>query len=214
MFCGDRENGEKTWLNVGAWMERSVANGPGERFVLWLQGCPLRCPGCFNPEFLPFVPRHRLEVGELAGKILAVTGLEGVTYTGGEPMVQARGLALLSQRLRDAGLTVVCYTGYTLEELEARADFWIQRLLLTVDILIDGPFLVEQAASLPWRGSRNQRVHFLTDTYRHLAGWMERRPAEVEFSVGAEGFAATGTWPQEFWQRLQRLLQQGVDGGA
>ena len=76
-------------LNVGAWQERSVANGPGERFVLWLQGCPLLCPSCFNKELLPFVPRHIVEIEAMADMILAVPGIEGVTYTGGEPTVQA-----------------------------------------------------------------------------------------------------------------------------
>ena len=96
---------EQPRLNLGAIQERSAVNGPGERFVLWLQGCPLRCPGCCNPEFQPLVPRHLLVVEELAGRILAVPGIEGVTYSGGEPTVQARGLACLSERLRPAGLS-------------------------------------------------------------------------------------------------------------
>jgi anaerobic ribonucleoside-triphosphate reductase activating protein len=127
----------------GPWL-----TGPGERFVLWLQGCPILCPGCFNEDLLPFVQRHIIDVAEMAATILGVAGIEGVTYSGGEPTGQAQGLALLSERLRAAGLTVVCYTGYTLEALQARDDSWINRLLSYVDILIDGPFVRDKAANL------------------------------------------------------------------
>ena len=193
-------------LNVGAWQERSVANGPGERFVLWLQGCPVLCPGCFNEELLPFVPRHLITVEAMADRILAVPSIEGVTYTGGEPTVQAQGLALLSERLRACGLTVVCYTGYTLEALQARHDLWIDRLLSEVDVLIDGPFVRDQGTNLLWRGSSNQRVRFLTDVYRHLAGDVDCSPAQVEFAIGSKEFLTTGTWPQGFLERLREVL--------
>jgi anaerobic ribonucleoside-triphosphate reductase activating protein len=195
-------------LNVGAWQMRSVANGPGERFVLWLQGCPLGCPGCFNAQFQPFVRRHVLTVEEAAEMVLAVTGIEGITYTGGEPMVQAPALAILSERLREAGLTVLCYTGLTLEALHARKDPWVERLLSCVDVLIDGPYIREKAANLLWRGSTNQRVHFRTEAYRHLAGRVDKCGAEVELSVDRQGFTATGTWPQGFLGRLEEALRR------
>jgi len=191
-------------LNLGAWMERSWANGPGERYVLWLQGCLLRCPGCCNVDFLPQEPRHMVSIDEMARRICYIVGIEGVTYTGGEPTLQAQALALLSEQLRPVGLTVVCYTGYTLEELRARDDLWIERLLANTDILIDGPYRQEEAASLRWRGSRNQRIHYLTPAYRDLVN--TEGPAEVEFAVGDQGFTTTGTWPAGFLERLQQVL--------
>lgn len=189
------------YLNLAVWQERSAVNGPGERFVLWVQGCSLRCPGRFNPEMQPFVRRHMVEVEQMASRILTVPGIEGVTYTGGEPMVQAQGLALLNELLRPSGLTVVCYTGYTLEALRVQNESenslesqtclggipnkfgrpnldWVERLLSCVDILIDGPYVREKAANLLWRGSSNQRVHFPTDAYRHL----KPVPQQVEAS--------------------------------
>jgi anaerobic ribonucleoside-triphosphate reductase activating protein len=196
----------KACLNVGAWEAHSVVNGPGERFVLWLQGCPLRCPGCFNQEFLPFVERYLLTVEELATRILSTPGIEGVTYTGGEPTVQAQGLVLLSERLREAGLSIVSYTGYNLETLQARNAPWLDRFLSSLDILIDGPYVREQAASLLWRGSRNQRIHFLSETYQHLAEQVDELPAEVELSVGQGSFTTTGTWPEGFLERLEEIL--------
>lgn len=201
---------QTAWLNVAAWQERSVANGPGERFVLWLQGCPFRCPGCFNQDFLPFVKRDRMSVEEVAAKVLALSGIEGVTYSGGEPMAQARGLYYLSRRLRAKGLTVVCYSGYTLEELTIIRNPWVHRLLGCIDMLIDGRYDQTQQANLPWRGSRNQQVHFLTDVYRHLEGQVNQPGGEVEFIIGREGFVSTGIFNQEFVRRLEKILKEGA----
>jgi len=194
-------------LNLGAWAERSAVNGPGERFVLWVQGCPIRCPGCVNEEYQPFVGRYLIAVEEMAERILAVPGIEGVTYSGGEPMAQAHGLALLSERLRRAGLSIVCYTGYTIEALREAGETWVCRLLGLVDVLIDGPFVREQAGSLLWRGSRNQRVVFMTDRYRALADEVEERPAEVEVAVGPGRLTVTGTWPEELLAALAKQLR-------
>lgn len=184
-----------------------MVNGPGVRFVLWVQGCPIRCPGCFNREFWPFTPRHVVDIRDMAKQILSVPGIEGVTYTGGEPMAQAPALALLSETLREHGLTVVCYSGYTLEELRTKNDPWVNRLLANTDILIDGPFVESEAAALPWRGSRNQRVHFLTDRYRHLEPEVARPGTEMEFVVSDSGFTCTGILGEEFLRRLQAKLQ-------
>lgn len=200
---------EINMLNLAAWQPRSVANGPGERFVLWVQGCPLRCPGCFNEETHPFVPCTIVEVDEVLQWILATPGIEGVTYTGGEPMLQAHSLAVLSEQLRaKSSLTIVCYTGFTLENLRSRNNPAINRLLKSIDVLIDGPFVQRLAANLMWRGSRNQRVHFLTDAYRHLAEEVNASSSSIELIVGSEHFTATGVWFDGFLHRLKEALEK------
>ena len=201
---------EDVWLNIATWQERSVVNGPGERFVLWVQGCPLRCKGCINTDFLPFIERHRISVKEMAKKILAVPDIEGVTYSGGEPMAQAKPLYELSCILQEAGLTVVCYTGYTLGELKAMRNPAIQQFLKYIDILIDGRYDATQKAYLPWRGSRNQHVHFLTEKYQHLEEQISRPVGEVEFIVGTEGFVSTGIFDHTFLKRLEEILKKGI----
>jgi anaerobic ribonucleoside-triphosphate reductase activating protein len=202
------KNGEDVWLNVAAWEERSVVNGPGERFVLWLQGCPFRCPGCFNQAYLPFVKRKVLRAGALAEMIVRVQGIEGVTFSGGEPMAQAEGLFYLSQSLRARGLTVVCYSGYTLPELERMQDPWVARLISTLDVLIDGRYDQGKGANLPLRGSSNQRVHFLTNAYEHLAGQLNQRRSEIEFVIGASGFVSTGILNEYLLKRLEEVLNE------
>ena len=194
-------------LNLGRCLDCSTANGPGRRFVLWLQGCRQDCPGCVNQQFLPLVDRHLVSIDEMAERILAVDDIEGVTYSGGEPMLQARGLTLLSRRLRLAGLSVFCYTGLELSSLRQPGDPWVSSLLDSVDVLVDGPYRRDQAACLPWRSSYNQQVHFLTDRYRHLAEQVDQPATEVEFILGREGFTATGNWPEGFLDRVLELLR-------
>lgn len=194
-------------LNVAAWQARSVVNGPGERFVLWLQGCPRRCPGCINPEFLPITPRHLITVEQMAARILTVTGIEGVTYSGGEPFLQAAPLAALSARLQAKGLGIVCYSGYTLRELQNHPDPGVQALLARLDLLIDGPFIQAQTAPLRWRGSANQQLHYLSPRYAAEADAPPAPVAEVELSLDASSLAATGFWPDEFLRRLKQALE-------
>ena len=193
-------------LNVAAWERRSVVNGPGERFVLWVQGCPFRCPGCYNPAYLPRAGGTPLSAPAVAGLVLATSGIEGVTYTGGEPMAQARGLSEVSRRVRAAGLSVFCFSGYTLEELRRSRSRSVHELLGELDVLVDGRYEAEHSGALPWRGSANQRVHFLTDRYRHLAASLQRPGRSVEFIVGRDGFVTTGVFDEAFIERLTRVM--------
>jgi anaerobic ribonucleoside-triphosphate reductase activating protein len=154
---------------VAARVRDTEAEGPGRRWALWVQGCPLRCPGCCNPEMLPARARdgrdELVSVDELAREALDTPGIEGVSFLGGEPFAQAAPLAALAERVRAVGLSVMVFTGYTLAELEARED--ARALLAATDLLVDGRYdetLPETASR--WIGSRNQGLHFLSDRYR------------------------------------------------
>lgn len=148
----------------------SRLNGPGLRYCLWVQGCSVRCTDdCLNPELLEPIERVRLPVAEIANYIAELRtrwGIEGVTYLGGEPSDQAEALAELGRLVHAQGLTVVTYTGRTIEMIRAaeRSDW--DALLAITDILIDGPFVKSRASDcLRWRGSANQRLLFLTNAY-------------------------------------------------
>lgn len=86
-------------VNVAHMVQHCRVLGPGDRFVLWVQGCPLCCEGCHNPQFQPFEDRLWLGVNELAAMILAVKGIEGASFAGGEPFGQVQALARLAGRL-------------------------------------------------------------------------------------------------------------------
>ena len=143
----------------------SITDGPGVRFVIFTQGCPHHCPGCHTPETHALTGRgKRLTVDELFSRITADPLVSGVTFSGGEPFLHARPLAKLAKMCREAGKTVMVYTGYLYEKLrEAKNPDW-DALLAEADILVDGPYLEkERSLDICFRGSRNQRVFFLSD---------------------------------------------------
>lgn len=163
-------------LNVARWIPRSAANGPGERFVLWVQGCSMHCPGCWNPDTWSTQPKSLTSIDDLWLEIKSVGGLEGVTFTGGEPFDQAGALAVLGQRARTAKLSLVVFTGYDLA--------WLTRpehhaLLAVTDLLVAGPYQREApAAGIPLLGSTNQKTHFLSARYNR-ADLDSIAPAEI-----------------------------------
>ena len=150
-------------VNVAHTLQRSAANGPGERFVIWVQGCSLGCPGCWNPDTWSAAPRLLVEVDELLAQVLDTPGIEGVTLTGGEPFEQAESLAELSADLQSHGLSVMAFTGYRMRELVTPAR---QALLGVCDIVVAGRYVrTRRVLGEPWRGSENQVVHYLTGRY-------------------------------------------------
>ena len=153
-------------LRVAQVVPRTEAEGPGVRFSLWVQGCALRCPGCCNPEMFAFERGTVMTVESLLARILATPGIEGVSILGGEPFSQAMLLAGLCEQVRAAGLSVMVFSGYTLAELKAQARPDVERLLATLDLLVDGRFEKDQPETRRrWIGSRNQVMHFLTARY-------------------------------------------------
>jgi anaerobic ribonucleoside-triphosphate reductase activating protein len=196
-------------LRLGKHLISTAVNGPGRRFVLWLQGCPLHCKGCINPEFWDETGGQRVPVETLLEHICATPNIEGVTFTGGEPMVQAGALLPLAQALQQQCLSVVCYTGYRYEDILNDKIPAAKALLPWIDILIDGPYEEAQKAPLLWRGSCNQRVLFLTERYQHLeplAAMADHR--EVELQVNDAGVNMTGIFDMALWRRLKEKLDR------
>ena len=157
-------------LRVAHIVPVTEAEGPGRRFALWFQGCPLRCPECCNPEMLPFVGGTGRSGHDVLAEIEQAhrtDGIEGITLLGGEPLAHAAGAAVLARETRSLGLTVMVFTGYTLEQARELPDPAVADLLGHTDILVDGPYIRELPDTRRrWIGSTNQRIHFLTDRYR------------------------------------------------
>ncbi len=128
-------------VNLAGFLERSTVNGPGTRTVIWVKGCPLRCDGCFNPEFWSFAGPDSVTIDELFERILAAEPVDGVTFSGGEPFAQAAQLALLGRRLADEGLSILTFTGFSYDQLiEKNRASW-NALLAVTDLLVAGPYI-------------------------------------------------------------------------
>lgn len=142
-------------------VDESVVDGTGIRMTLFTQGCPHRCPGCHNPTTHAFEGGHPFTVRQIAERIARDPLLDGVTLSGGEPFVWAEPLAVLCRWVHAHNMNVWCYTGYTYEQLleKAASDGAVKALLDETDVLVDGPFILEEKdLLLKFRGSRNQRV--------------------------------------------------------
>ena len=192
-------------LQVAQIVPATEAEGPGRRFALWFQGCPLRCPACCNPEMLPFhggqaIPIDAI-VSQLADTHQAHT-LEGITLLGGEPTSHACGATALAKSAHALDLSVMVFTGHRLEDLQASPDPDVRSLLAETDILVDGPYDRDRPETVRrWIGSANQRVHFLTPRCDPAdARWRQPNTLEIRLRDGAvtiNGFPApraVGMW--------------------
>jgi anaerobic ribonucleoside-triphosphate reductase activating protein len=141
----------------------------------------------------------RLEVADVVAAIGRVRdGVEGVTLLGGEPFDQAAALAEVARAARALGLSVMTFTGYTLEALRARRDPGTRALLAATDLLVDGPYVAARPErARRWVGSTNQRFHFLTGRYAPgIEAVPAGAPAEtVEVSISPDGRVAANGWP-------------------
>ena len=188
------------------------SEGPGKRFALWVQGCPLRCPGCCNPEMLPFEGGTPQTLDDLCDQLQAAHKkhtLDGLTLLGGEPTSHAKALAPFARFAQNLGLDVLLFSGSTHEELLARNDPDILSLLNHTDILVDGPYQKDNPE--PQRrfiGSANQRILRLSArTPPEDPRWKGRNTLELRLenrdgslSLTVNGFPA----PQAMglWKRI------------
>lgn len=174
-------------LNVAMVVPVTEAEGPGKRFTLWVQGCPMRCAGCCNQEMLEFEDKTWMSVEEVLAQVLESRDkhqIEGVTFLGGEPFAQPEALGRLAEKVREAGLTVMVFTGYKLQALRQMKRPGVARLLAAVDLLVDGRFEEDKLDhQRRWIGSTNQVTHALTPSYEALVADWDRSPDTLEVRV-------------------------------
>ncbi|GET39316.1 4Fe-4S single cluster domain-containing protein [Microseira wollei] len=175
------------YLNIMGYVDESEVNGPGCRAVVWVQGCKRECAGCFNPASWSFEINQLIAVDELAEQILSNPRNSGVTFSGGEPFLQATALAQLAKKLKAAGLNVMSFSGYTLPELQGEnAPEGARELLEQLDILVDGPYVESLAINSPDSpvSSRNQRVRVLNPAFEDKITWASD---QVEIHIFKDG---------------------------
>src|SRR4051794_24882588 len=205
-------------LRVAQAVPFTEAEGPGRRFALWFQGCPLRCPGCCNPEMLPFEGGEAMTLAEVVDLLRATAAehaLEGITLLGGEPLAHAAAGAVLARAAHALGLNVMVFSGYVLEEARQMSDPAVAELLAETDILVDGPYVRElPETTRRWIGSSNQRIHFLSDRCDpNDPRWLQKNTLEIRLRDGeltVNGFPArhaVGLW------KRPRVLKGESSGG-
>ena len=147
-------------LRIAGGVDESIVDGPGIRYVVFVQGCPHRCEGCHNEQTHDFDGGTEVDASALLAEIDRDPMITGVTFSGGEPFCQAEALAGLAEAVKARGKDLMVYSGYTFEELSglAERDRWVKALLEAADRLVDGRYIKEERdLELAFRGSRNQR---------------------------------------------------------
>lgn len=146
-------------MRVHGLVQDSIVDGPGLRFVCFVQGCPHHCPGCHNPDSHDPNGGTEMTTDEVIEQMLANPLTDGLTLSGGEPFDQPGDCWLLACAAHEHGLNVWAYTGYTLEYLQKHGTVAQRLLLREVDVLVDGPYIeAQRSLALPWRGSMNQSI--------------------------------------------------------
>ena len=139
----------------------SIVDGEGIRSVIWFQGCSHNCPSCHNPETHSFDGGVELSIDKVKKMIDELEYQTGVTFSGGDPMMQVEVLEELAKYVKEKGMNVWCYTGYTYEEvleLAKKNNHYI-KALENIDYLVDGRFVLDlKSFDVEFRGSSNQRI--------------------------------------------------------
>jgi len=155
-------------MRLSGIVPESFVDGPGLRFVIFLQGCPHQCPHCHNPESWKadggkeFSAKQVIRMLKHQNKLI-----KGITFSGGEPFLQPCELVEVALAVRRMDWNVVTYTGFTYEHLVQSNDSDINALLSVSDILIDGKYVHElRDIGLSFRGSSNQRVIDVASTQK------------------------------------------------
>lgn len=211
----EQSTGKEIVLRVAQKVACTEAEGPGKRFALWLQGCPLRCVECCNPEMLKFDGGAAVPLRALVAEIAAAKekhDLEGITFIGGEPTAHAEVLVPLAAEVQALGMSVMMFSGFTLAQLKTQANPSVLQLLERTDILVDGPYLKDQPETRRrWIGSANQEVHFLSTRYQSDdPRWLRPNTLEIRMEgnqIFINGYPAKHA--KEVWKRLGKKAQAG-----
>ncbi len=199
---------ETNTLNIGAIYPCAKTLGPGKRFAIWVQGCLFDCPECYSPEWRSVKIKCLLPLSALAEHILRTPGLEGVTLSGGEPMLQASALFKLIKIVRKSrSLSLICYTGFTLKQLRRQGHPDRTALLGQIDVLIDGKYTPSLNDNQGLRGSANQTIHFLTGIYADRKVEFISARRAIQIHVDEDGLLAVGVPPQGFAKDLKRIVK-------
>ena len=156
-------------VKIAGAKKHSSVNGPGVRYVLFMQGCSHHCPGCQNPETHDISEGVEMEVEEVVSDILATRYLDGLTLSGGDPLFQPEASFEIARRVKESGLDIWMYTGWTFEQImDGKAGQKAKEVLSFIDVLVDGPYVEAlRSEDVIWRGSTNQHLVDVKKSLEH-----------------------------------------------
>lgn len=178
----DSNSNSKSNFNVAHIKLCTQTEGPFNPCCIWFQGCDLKCPGCCNEFLQALVPNHIMSLEsllEVIAKAKEDFDIEGITLSGGEPILQ-KGLPLLLEHVQTMGLGIILFSGRSMASISPE-------IVSRVDLLIDGPFIQEKLdTERVLLGSTNKGLHFITERYKAQEGYFHNHIAIEEITLGTD----------------------------
>ncbi|WP_410770363.1 4Fe-4S single cluster domain-containing protein [Fontibacillus sp. BL9] len=170
----------------------SFVNGPGARAVVWVQGCSIGCPGCFNPQ--THTARHPaaniadpVSLGEELGRL----NVDGLTLSGGEPLEQPEAVSALIRSFRSINSgTVLVFSGFSPERIFASEA--ARSVILLADAVLAGPYT---EGPDPYEIWNSKRLILVTDRIEPHTLMPERR---MEVSLQNDSILRLSGYPDTF----------------
>ena len=185
-------------LNINSIRECTESEGIGKRFAIWTQGCMKRCKNCCNTHMQPIIKKHIVNCDDIIEQIQyskETYHIEGITLLGGEPILQSKGLAYIAKWCKENNLSVILFSGYTLEEINTSNFDRVSELLKYTDVLIDGEYIDElYDEDRGFIGSSNQKIYFFSNTYSQKDFDNYNGYISVEFIIDNNTIKING-WP-------------------
>lgn len=204
------------YLNLASIRLCTESEGPGKRFAIWVQGCERRCSGCCNPDMQEIrknIVVDTKDLIELIHRTMLCNQIEGLSFIGGEPILQAEGLSEAARWAHSVGLTVLVFTGYLYDDLKVMDNKSVNKLLVETDLLVDGTFIQEEYdTERDWIGSKNQKIYFLSDAYKPGIEF-EKQAHQMEVLISEKDILING-WPYCLGETMDFFdITKRVDGG-
>lgn len=186
-----------SYLNLASIRLCTESEGPGKRMAVWVQGCERRCPGCCNIEMQEIrkniiVDTH--DIIKLIDKMVKENDIEGVSFIGGEPILQSEGLSDIAEWCQNINLSVLVFTGYLYQDLINMNNKYVNKLISNTDLLVDGPFIEEEYDEERYFvGSTNQKIYFLSERYKPGIEFIKKERT-MEVLISEKNILVNG-WP-------------------
>ncbi len=195
---------KERYLNIAAICESTQALGPGNRFVIWVQGCTFNCFNCETPEFRPLQLSNIVSVSNLIDLICSQNKINGLTISGGEPFLQGKNLTYLIKKLKSKKeFDIIVYTGYEYKDL-----IWgkAKQFLRHIDVLISGKYIDKLNNNKGLRGSTNQEIIFLTNKLTKHKNNFYNQTRKLEYHINDnEIIRMIGIAPKNFKIELNNI---------
>jgi len=144
-------------IKIAGIVNDSIVDGPGIRLSIFVQGCKHNCKGCHNPETHDLSGGYYIDIDDIVKFLTSNPLLSGITVSGGEPLLQYKEVTELLKLAKDYNFNTMVYTGFLFEDIIK--DNKYKKLLSYTDLLVDGPFIIEEKSLLlKFKGSKNQRI--------------------------------------------------------